>query len=761
MDEKIDEVIDKDSGQDDPPYDDDEKEMTKGRRLALFFSKFSWYNPHAEALDKYERASAGESDGESVNKPPKPPSLDLAWAQFEHVALGRYISNYNSVSKRRSYDNKHDARERAEPGETDYQTKLYPLRSSENDMADWGAGVGLYFQNLRVFATICFVAGLISLPNMLYYSSSDYSSSFDASQAHVGKYLMMQTSQACTNSEWRACPSCDIAEWKDLVPYPSDGFAVTKDESLMFLKQNDCDVRFREGLIMWITIIFVAVAVFWACYRQINMEIKYDEAEQSASDYSITVDNPPRDAYDPVEWKTFFESNFVSKDGDNVHATCVTVVLNNQILVDKLVRRKKLLLAMELNLMQGKTFDQYDLESAVVDSMPVARWKMLICRAKDGQLMKTEIDTITEEIKELQKEQYDVSQIFVTFEHEVSQRNVLEALIVAKSAIHLNKTDVHSENSGYLFRGKHLLSVYEPEYPSDIRWRDLNETFMKMFYQQACTYFITFIAIGVAAVIVYICAKLKHRLIQSYVITIMNFFVPLFITFLMNFEAHKTEGSFQASHYLKIGLFRWFNTVIVLTVITPFTHTLKEKDSLVSTVFGLYLSELTLIPLLNYLDIFGTLARHFYGPRAKNQRQMNLQFKGTKFHLADAYTGMSKLVFLCFWYANIFPAAYFLTALTLTVHYFSYKFAILRSYRAGPKIDTKLAFISRVFIFPVAVLFLFVQADYNWSSFPFDNVCGKVQNVLTDGCTSLDGKIKYDVLYSIAAIISSKKRPLM
>ena len=50
---------------------------------------------------------------------------------------------------------------------------------------------------------------------------------------------MMQASQACKNLEWKMFSSCNMEKWEDLVPYPSNDFAVTKDKRLIFLKQNN------------------------------------------------------------------------------------------------------------------------------------------------------------------------------------------------------------------------------------------------------------------------------------------------------------------------------------------------------------------------------------------------------------------------------------------------------------------------------------------------------------------------------------------
>ena len=45
-------------------------------------------------------------------------------------------------------------------------------------------------------------------------------------------------------------------------------------------------------------------------------------------------------------------------------------------------------------------------------------------------------------------------------------------------------------------------------------------------------------------------------------ITAFNTIIPLIVKILMIFEPHGTEGSFQASLYMKITLFRWVNTAL-------------------------------------------------------------------------------------------------------------------------------------------------------------------------------------------------------
>ena len=100
-------------------YNDDPSGMTWGRRLAHFLSQFRWYyNP---SLDH---------DG---------PSLDAAWAYFEHVTLARYVV----PSSRSRSSVTRDALKKAESGETEKPTRLYSVWGTpEKDLGDFGLGIG-------------------------------------------------------------------------------------------------------------------------------------------------------------------------------------------------------------------------------------------------------------------------------------------------------------------------------------------------------------------------------------------------------------------------------------------------------------------------------------------------------------------------------------------------------------------------------------------------------------------------------------------
>ena len=84
---------------------------------------------------------------------------------------------------------------------------------------------------------------------------------------------------------------------------------------------------------------------------------------------------------------------------------------------------------------------------------------------------------------------------------------------------------------------------------------------------------------------------------------------------------------------MKMTFFRWVNTAIITTYITPFTDTLQDGSYLIDSIYVLFMVELLSRPLLQLSDIRGNLNRHYFGPRELDQRRMNLKFQGSTYDI--------------------------------------------------------------------------------------------------------------------------------
>jgi hypothetical protein len=201
------------------------------------------------------------------------------------------------------------------------------------------------------------------------------------------------------------------------------------------------------------------------------MEVAFDEDEQTAQDYSIVIDNPPGDAYNPEEWRKFFFDNF-----DEAQVTVCTIAVDNDLLVRTLVERRETLRKIEMSVEPGTSLDTLTLAriaakqenerrfvgrvmAAVVPGIPELFSRLVVLAAK---------------VQGLAQQDYPAKHVFITFETEAAQRRVLLALSVGSMDVMRNKKTAVADPK-YLFRGEKILSVKEPDEPNTVRWQDLNE----------------------------------------------------------------------------------------------------------------------------------------------------------------------------------------------------------------------------------------------------------------------------------------------
>lgn len=442
------------------------KGITNGRRIARFLSSCACYNPSIRRHRKadYRRAATESIEDGGAKKKMVLPLLDRGWAYFEHLILPRYFRNENGRLNR------------AKPGESEKETRLYPLwATSMEDLGDFGEGVGLYFTSLRYFALVTLVAGLINIPNMIYFASDEYTGGKENGWSRFPNILskwILKGSAICTNTAWKACPSCTSNDWH-IFPSTNDRFAYNAntegsivtcssptnstssidDSPLTFIKKNNCVLHDHFGEVSIVTLFFVLVAVFCFMFTQKKRATEFDEAEQSSSDYSIVITNSPNNAKDPEIWKEFFESKF--KD---VHVSACTIALNNDLLINTLVRRRKLLLQLQDIFPVEESFDENDLDNVVEKCPPVPAWKKWFCLGSDAKDIHNTIRNVEKQIRKLSQNDYNVSNVFVTFETQHAQQKVLESMSVPI----LRK---YSSSNELKFEGK-VLRVSRPSEPS-------------------------------------------------------------------------------------------------------------------------------------------------------------------------------------------------------------------------------------------------------------------------------------------------------
>lgn len=486
-----------------------------------------------------------------------------------------------------------------------------------------------------------------------------------------------------------------------------------------------------QAIILFATFLFLVISMtFLSCYLNAR-EVLSDESKLTASDYSVLVRNPPPNAYDPDEWRTFFQQ-FAHKQ-----VSCVTVALNNDELVRKLIERRKQEHALQLMLPEGTDMDDEDevahaVEKLTLETPPTSKFMSHVVnpilttmglRVTAESLFKI-LESMTDEIRELQKKEYKVVSVFVTYETEEGQRNALEKLSLGKFDVLFN--NVNGARPGTVFRDR-VLQVEEPVEPDSIRWLDMSSTYLGRVSLWAFSLLITLVAVVVAGLCV---AFTRHRYgpyVAGILVSVFNSVIPEIVAMLMLYEPHLTEDSYETSLYVKITLFRWVNTAVLVKFVTPLTGTLAGgDDDILPSINAILVSELYVTPLLKLMDISSNINKHFYAPRAKTQLEMNNYFLGTLWSVGERFTSLTNIVFVCLFYAALFPASFFFGAAILFIQHFVDKFSLMRLWSRRPTAGSQLARFSRRYFFYGSVLAFFVASSYTWAQFPFDNVCDPV-----------------------------------
>lgn len=678
-------------------YGDELHDMTWSRRIARCLSKYQWYFPREQ--------------GDVRN-------LDRAWAYFEHCALPRrYVDQDESsdlVENGSTLDQKKETKNinRADYGVHKRRTKLYDVfNTPEAELAQFGLGVGIYFWTLRVLAVITFVAGIINVPNIVYFASSEYTGSPQWRHNSIG----VVGSAMCTDTRWVACRTCTMSQWERKSKLSTFDRIATGD-GLTFLLKNNCSITFKQGMVSWISLAFVCVAVSVMGLVSKWKESRFDESQQTAADYTVEVANPPKNALDPDEWNNFF-SQF-----DNSHVTMVTIAFENKRLIRALVQRRTLIREMEFLIRPGITFDAQNLDEMVSECLHLPLWKKWILWKCDGPVLLDKIRKQEELAQTLASKPASASKIFVTFESEQIQRNVLKALSMSRLNFWLR--NVLALPKACVFRGNHVLWVREPAEPTSVRWEDLEQSPFTRIILVFLSFSVTLAIIACGATVI-TRARRRSAFAAAMTINIINQVTPRICRMITNrFEAHRNNGSRQASLYVKMTLLKWVNTAIVTTLILPFTDTAGEgKGFLINSVWAIFITEMLLNPLISVSDSWGNIQRHFFGPRAPDQQRMNLNFRGGHVDLAERYTEMTKILFLCFFYSALFPAGFFMAAVTLSIQYCTDKFALLRTWGPEPDLGSEVADFSRNYFFTAALVVFALMQSYNYAGWPFDNVC--------------------------------------
>ena len=239
---------------------DDNSDKTWTRRIVeSYLSNYKWYFP--------------------MKDKPNGPSLNDAYAFYEHVTLPRYFSGKEDVDH---------VQRRAEPGESEEETRLYsPWFTKANSFNEWGMGIDSYFSSLKMVSVMMFVAGILNIYVLQFYASNDYDPDKDDSLS-----ALLKGSAICTSFEWVACPTCSQSNF-DGSDNSKERYGVADDGTIL-VERNVCsNDLLAPGMVNYATFFLLAGCLILMSMYLRAREIRSDEDKLTASDYSVVVRNPP------------------------------------------------------------------------------------------------------------------------------------------------------------------------------------------------------------------------------------------------------------------------------------------------------------------------------------------------------------------------------------------------------------------------------------------------------------------------------------
>jgi hypothetical protein len=118
---------------------------------------------------------------------------------------------------------------------------------------------------------------------------------------------------------WVVCSDCQPSQWNG----NEERLVADPDQNLVLVLKNLCPGgEVPQGVVNLVVLFFLIVVLFLLNIYLGAREIRFDEDKITATDYSIIVKNPPKDAYDPDEWRDFF-SQFAEKQYVAILFVCI------------------------------------------------------------------------------------------------------------------------------------------------------------------------------------------------------------------------------------------------------------------------------------------------------------------------------------------------------------------------------------------------------------------------------------------------------
>jgi len=559
----------------------------------------------------------------------------------------------------------------AKPGELKDRagnySHLYSLTTDDDALSEFGIGVGLYFQTVKLLCVVLLICAAFCVIALTYNSRFN----------HDNTLLQLEGSV----------------------------HGATRDD----LKMN------HQGVSDIMCCIVFCIFAVLSKYMEKTIVTKIDVSQQTTQDYSVECTNPPLNCLDIEVYYNFF-----SKFGEVV---LVSIATTNGALLKALADRK----AVECTL-QGliSRADESMKRNSDAKNETNERGSIEIHSEKYADVELTflqrigfnptiqscfkQLKRISIDIDQLSSQEYEPWRIFVTFNSEHAQRNCLSKTSVGKFSVFMNKVD----NGDVLLYGK-TLNIIEASEPNDVIYENSHRSFMYRLVSWIVSYFCCGVFL-VGSFFIIEALSGNGNILVAVFISVVNALLPAIIKVMtQSVEVHVTERDVQKSMLMKLVIGRCINSAILIYVATKYDETFGESSLL--QMQNILIADAVTTPFIRLLNIYDFVMRYLVVPySAITQEEYNAAWQGAEWNLAERYTDMLKTVFVGLFFLVPLPSGVFISAFAMLTTYLVDKYSLFRLWQRNPSIDHSLGTISRYFLILIVFSHLAISRVYfaNW-----------------------------------------------
>jgi hypothetical protein len=593
-----------------------------------------------------------------------------------------------------------------QPGENGAspEAMAIPLFTSTTELTKhFGVAVGMYFWTTQLFGCLFMLIFLINIGSIVHFSSDEYN-------PHAVS-LPVTGSAVCNHTFW-----VDAYANHSVANMPAAERNASAAALIVPTLHHACylsEAQFHAALAV-VVVLLLSYAVFHWHFSRIMT--KASEEVQTVGKYTICIADPPADAFEPLEWREYFEGCMEGAEGPDPNATsvaAVTVLLNNGDLLQMLAKWRSV--AEIIKLMPNAEYRPGELSGWY-------RWLLndMLGICEDKIYFLEQYRRLKLELKVAMQQKYQVCRVFVTFATEQGMRTALQRLkqgsLPSKLDIPLNL----SEDAW--FRGVDILELNQADEPETIHYHSIGLVSGDQQVMQKLVMVLLLLVFLVFEFNFVLYVEKSSPMLAGLVITGMNMVMPELLHLASDlFEVHETEGEKMASVYNKISLFRYFNTVIIIHLITDWAVQLDEENIL--KVQTILMCDAFVTPLLYHYNIAYLLNRFLISRFISNEYAMERALSGYDIRLSDRYSNLAKCIFCGLFYLPVLPTGALLACMHCTLCSLVDRWGLLRSWR--PLTPTDGGFLFKILAAHVGfaiITHLFMGMRF-YASWTYDSAC--------------------------------------